>query len=218
MNSDWNILRTRLGSWFSRLMAMTAKELIQFGRDTLLLFAIVYLFVFDTYMAGNITMQLNKAVVAVHDADHSAASRELIYRFRQPYFKLGGEVLDNHAGQRLLDQGRALVVLDIPPDFAHDIKKGTPVDVQVQVDASNAVLGFLASNYTAQIIGQYGFDQALTSLGINERALENVPMVRNEYRVWYKPEPKGRLVHAHLRTPCRDHHHGHHAASRCCST
>jgi len=106
MNNDWSILCARLSFWFSRLMAMTTKELIQFGRDILLLFAIVYLFVFDTYMAGNVTMQLNKAIVTVHDADHSAASRELIYRFRPPYFKLGGEVLDNYAGQRLLDQGR----------------------------------------------------------------------------------------------------------------
>jgi ABC-2 type transport system permease protein len=190
MNNDWSILCARLSFWFSRLMAMTTKELIQFGRDILLLFAIVYLFVFDTYMAGNVTMQLNKAVVTVHDADHSAASRELIYRFRQPYFKLGGEVLDNYAGQRLLDQGRTLVVLDIPSGFAHDIKKGKSVDVQVQVDASNAVLGFLASSYTSQIIGQYGFDQALASLGLDERALENVPMVRNEYRVWYNPNQK----------------------------
>jgi len=190
MNNDWSILCARLSFWFSRLMAMTTKELIQFGRDILLLFAIVYLFVFDTYMAGNVTMQLNKAIVTVHDADHSAASRELIYRFRPPYFKLGGEVLDNYAGQRLLDQGRALVVLNIPSDFAHDITKGKSVDVQVQVDASNTVLGFLASSYTTQIIGQYSYDQALARLGVNEQALENVPTVRNEYRVWYNPNQK----------------------------
>ena len=85
--------RARLHLWWTRLATMTAKELIQFGRDTLLLIAIVYLFVFDTYMAGNVSMQLHHAVIVVHDADHSAASRELVYRFRQPYFKFGGEVL-----------------------------------------------------------------------------------------------------------------------------
>jgi ABC-2 type transport system permease protein len=116
--------RARLQLWWTRLATMTVKELIQFGRDTLLLLAIVYLFVFDTYMAGNVSMQLNHAVVVVHDADHSAASRELVYRFRPPYFKLGGEVLDNREGQRLLDQGQALVALDIPPHFERDLLQG----------------------------------------------------------------------------------------------
>jgi ABC-2 type transport system permease protein len=190
MNTHTEENRARLQLWWSRLAAMTAKELIQFGRDTLLLLAIIYLFVFDTYMAGNVSMQLNNAVVVVHDADHSAASRELTYLFRPPHFKLGGEVLDNRAGQRLLDQGKALVVLDIPSDFGHDIKKGKPVAVQVQVDASNTVLGSLASSYAAQIIGQYGFDQALARLGVSERAMQNVPMIRDEHRVWYNPNQK----------------------------
>ncbi|UCV23635.1 ABC transporter permease [Ferribacterium limneticum] len=180
----------RLYLWSTRLAAMTAKELIQFGRDTLLLIAIVYLFIFDTYMAGNVGMQLNSAVVVVHDADHSAASRELIYRFHRPYFKLGGEVLDSREGQRLLDRGQALVVLDIPRDFEHDIKMGRPVDVQVQVDASNTILGFLASSYTAQIIGQYGFDKALAHLGVTERSMQDVPMIRDEHRIWYNPNQR----------------------------
>ena len=190
MNGDPAESRARLYLWWSRLAAMTAKELIQFGRDTLLLIAIAYLFIFDTYMAGSVSMQLNHAVVVVHDADHSAASRELVYRFRPPYFKLGGEVLDNRKGQRLLDQGQALVVLDIPPDFEHDIRKGKPVDVQVQVDASNTVLGFLAASYSAQIIGQYGFDQALSRLGVTERSIQNVPMIQSQHRVWYNPNQR----------------------------
>lgn len=190
MNGDLAESRARLYLWWSRLAAMTAKELIQFGRDTLLLIAIAYLFVFDTYMAGSVSMQLNHAVVVVHDADHSAASRELVYRFRPPYFKLGGEVLDNREGQRLLDQGQALVVLDIPPHFERDILQGKPTDVQVQVDASNTVLGFLASSYAAQIIGQYGFDQALARLGVTEHSMQNVPIIQSQHRVWYNPNQR----------------------------
>jgi len=190
MNGDPAENRARLYLWWSRLAAMTAKELIQFGRDTLLLVAIAYLFVFDTYMAGNVSMQLNHAVVVVHDADHCAASRELIYHFRPPHFRLGGEVQDHRAGQRLLDQGQALVVLDIPPHFERDILQGKPTDVQVQVDASNTVLGFLASSYAAQIIGQYGFDQALARLGVTEHSMQNVPIIQSQHRVWYNPNQR----------------------------
>ena len=61
MNARSAVSRERFYLWWSRLAAMTAKELIQFGRDTLLLFAIAYLFVFDTYMAGNVSMQDRKS-------------------------------------------------------------------------------------------------------------------------------------------------------------
>ena len=183
-------LGSRLGLWLWRFWAMMFKELIQLGRDGLLVFAIAYLFLFDTYMAGNVGMNLNNAVVVVQDADHSAASRELIYRFQPPYFKLGGEVAHGRESQRLLDTGGALVALDIPPRFEHDLLTGRPTAVQVQVDAANTVLGFLAASYSAQIIGQYGFDQALARLGVSASALDNVPMIRNEDRVWYNPNQK----------------------------
>lgn len=52
------------------------------------------------------------------------------------------------------------------------------------------MLGFLASSYAAQIIGQYGFDQALARLGVTERSMQNVPMIRDEHRVWYNPNQK----------------------------
>lgn len=136
-------LRSRLGLWLWRFWAMMLKELIQLGRDGLLVFAIAYLFLFDTYMAGNVGMNLKNAVVVVHDADHSAASRELIYRFQPPYFKQGGEVADGRSGQRLIDTGEALLVLDIPPHFEHDLLTGRPVAVQVQVDAANTRSAFL---------------------------------------------------------------------------
>jgi ABC-2 type transport system permease protein len=183
-------MANRIGLWLWRFWAMTLKELIQLGRDGLLVFAIAYLFLFDTYMAGNVGMNLNNAVVVVHDADQSAASRELIYRFQPPYFKQGGEVADVRTGQRLLDTGGALVVLDIPPRFEHDLLTGRPTAVQVQVDAANTVLGFLAASYSSQIIGQYGFDQALARLGQSASALENVPIVQSEHRVWYNPNQK----------------------------
>lgn len=189
MTQDDRMAR-RLGLWLWRFWAMMLKELIQFGRDGLLVFAIAYLFLFDTYTAGNVGMNLNNAVVVAHDADQSAAPRELIYRFQPPYFKQGGEVADARAGQRFLDTGGALVVLDIPPRFEHDLLIGRPTAVQVQVDAANTVLGFLAASYSSQIIGQYGFDQALARLGVSASALENVPMVQSEHRVWYNPNQK----------------------------
>lgn len=184
MNRRW-IVAQRL--WWSRLSAMTVKELLQLRRDLLLMVAIVFLFTVDIYMTKNIRIELNHATVVVHDGDHSEASRELIYRFRAPYFKLGGEVLDEHESMRLLDQGKALVALNIPPKFQQDLIQGKPTQVQVLVDTSNTTLGSLAASYSSQIIGQYGFDAALQRMGYADASMANVPMVRDEHRVWYNP-------------------------------
>ena len=173
--------------WWSRLAIMTVKELLQLRRDPLLLGAIIYLFTVDIFIAGGVKMQLNNAMVAVHDADRSMASRELIYRFRPPYFKLMGEILDEHEGTRLLDSGEALLVLDIPPKFQHDLIQGKTADVLVQVDTSNTVLGFLASSYAGQIIGQYSFDMAVKRIGLSKESLTEMPMLVDQHRVWYNP-------------------------------
>ena len=173
--------------WWSRLAAMTIKELLQLGRDGFLVFAIIFLFTIDILMTGSVRMELNHATVIVHDADHSEASRELIYRFRPPYFKLGGEILDEREGLRLLDQGQALMVINIPSKFQHDLILGKPTSVQVLVDTSNTMLGSLAASYSSQIIGQYGFDTAMQRMGVTEKSLETVPMLVDQHRIWYNP-------------------------------
>ena len=64
---------------------MTVKEFLQLFRDTVVLCFMVYVFTMDVYLAGSgISLELRDATTVVHDADHSAASRELIYRFRPP--------------------------------------------------------------------------------------------------------------------------------------
>ncbi|RLA47104.1 MAG: ABC transporter permease [Gammaproteobacteria bacterium] len=187
MNRHATELLSRFYLWWSRLTAMTIKELLQLGRDRFLIFAIIFLFTIDILMTGNVRMELSHATVIVNDADHSEASRELIYRFRPPYFKLGGEILDGREGFWLLDQGQALMVLNIPPKFQHDLVQGKPTNVQILVDTSNPMLGPLAASYSSQIIGQYGFDAALQRMGVTEKSLENVPMLVDQHRVWYNP-------------------------------
>ena len=190
MKSGRQFTEGRFYLWWSRMAAMTGKELLQLGRDTFLVMAIFYLFTIDIMMAGGVKMDLNHGVVMVHDADHSMASRELIYRFQPPYFKLGGEILDQKEGIQLLDQGKALVVLDIPPQFQQDLLQGKPTSVQVQVDSSNTVLGTLAASYSTQIIGRYSFDTAMQRMGLTQEGLASVPMIVDRHRIWYNPNQK----------------------------
>ena len=174
--------------WWRRLRVLTAKELLQLSRDLALVFVIVYAFTVDIYIAGSgVSFQLNHAAVVVMDGDHSMASRELIYRFRPPHFRLDGEVSGAAEGIRLLDQGKAMALLDIPPDFQRLLLEGRSTGVQMQIDTSNAVLGTLAAGYAGQIVGKYGLEAALTRTGLTEESLDMLPRIEDRHRVWYNP-------------------------------
>ncbi len=184
-----SLLRTKKNIlWLRRLRVLTAKELLQLLRDMALMFVIVYAFTVDIYIAGSgVSLQLNKAGIAVIDNDHTQASRELIYRFRPPYFRLDGEVASNSTSLRLLDEGHIMASLDIPPNFQQHLMEGRQTAVQLQVDTSNAVLGTLAASYAGQIVGKYGLDMALDKAGLTAESLQALPQIEDRHRVWYNP-------------------------------
>ncbi len=176
------------GVWLRRMYAMILKEWLQLGRDLVLLCFIAYAFTVDVYLAGSgVSLQLNRAAFAVRDSDHTAASREVVYRFRPPHFRLVGEVAATGEGMQWLDDGRAIMVLDLPPHFQQSLLRGEATAVQLQVDATHSVLGFLASSYAAQIVGQFGLEAGLAREGVTATDLEHVPRIDSRHRVWFNP-------------------------------
>ncbi len=179
--------RARATTWWRRLYVLTQKELFQLGRDLPLLLFLVYSFSLSVYISGaGITMQLLNANLLVHDADHSFLSRELIHRFREPYFHFDGEIDDPHEGLRRLDEGTAMVVLDIPPRFHEAIRSGEPTAVQLQVDTTNAPQGLSAASYAARIIGGFALDVGAAGRGFGAEGSEG-PLVTSAHRVWFNP-------------------------------
>ena len=174
--------------WLRRLHVMIVKEWLQLARDLVLLCFIAYAFTVDVYLAGSgVSLHLNRAAFAVHDSDHSYASRELVYRFRPQHFRLVGEVAGARDGMKLLDDGKAIMVLDTPPNFEQSLLRGEAASVQLQVDATHSVLGFLASSYAAQIVGQYGLEAGLAREGLRATDIANVPRIDSRDRVWFNP-------------------------------
>ena len=174
--------------WWDRIIAMAVKELKQLIRDPVLRLIIAYFFTADIYMAGSgINLNLRNASVMVIDHDHSAASRELIYRFRPPYFDFKGEISGKKEAERLLNKGQILAVLDIPENFQQLLLQGQQVAVQFQVDTSNTVLGTLATGYATQITADFGQDFVIKRLGLNTERMDAIPVIQNRHRVLYNP-------------------------------
>ncbi len=177
----------RAATWGRRLAAMTWKEILQLSRDAPLLLFLLYSFSLSVVVSGaGITMQLTNAELLVHDADHSHASRELIHRFQPPYFKFEGEIRDPREGLRQLDQGSAMLLLDIPPRFHEALMSGERTAVQLLIDTTNAPQGLSAAAYTVRIAGLFGAEMGLASVGL-AGAEAALPLVSSAHRVWFNP-------------------------------
>ena len=174
--------------WLRRLGVMTAKEIRQLLRDPVLLSFLVFVFTVNVYIQGSsVSLQLNRAAMVVQDADRSAASRELIHRFRPPYFRLDGEVGDSQEAIGLLDKGEAMVALDIPSGFQKSLLAGETASVLMQVDATQSAQAFLAASYAARIVGQLGLETVLAREGLSSSRQDEVPLVIEDQRVWFNP-------------------------------
>jgi ABC-2 type transport system permease protein len=179
-------VQRRLWKWGRRLAALTQKEVLQLRRDLPLLVFLFYSFSLAVFISGmGIRMQLQNAELLVHDGDHSASSRELIHRFHLPYFRLLGEVNDPREGVRRLDEGTAMLLLDIPPRFHEALTEGQSTAVQLQVDTTNAPQGLSAASYAVQITRRFGSEAALGSLGFSPQ--HALPQIMSAHRVWFNP-------------------------------
>jgi len=176
-------------NWLRRIHVMTVKEFLQLLRDVVLLIFIAYAFTADIYLAGaGVSLQLREAALVVMDHDKSASSRELLSRFMPPNFKISAEEATHprHA-MDLLDRGNAMAVIDIGPSFEKSLIAGEPTTVQIQIDTTNSVLGFLASSYAQQITGKYGLEIALKKLGAAGGSVATGPVILDDHRVWFNP-------------------------------
>lgn len=172
------------------MQAMIWKELLQLLRDPILLVFVMYAFSADIYNAASgVSFQLNNAALVLLDMDSSAASRELASRFMPPEFHITGAIQRAGQGQKLLDDGKVMAVLDIPPGFGAALARGEGSAVQLQIDASNSVQGFLAAVDATQIVARFGLEQAAQRLGLNlgSAGSFDAPIINNQSRVWFNP-------------------------------
>lgn len=178
----------RAARWWRQLNVLTGKELRQLSRDMALVFFFVWAFTANIYEAGGgVSLQLRNAALVVHDSDHSVTSRELIQRFHAPFFRFDGTIDHPKEGLRLLDSGKALLVLDIPARFHESLIAGEQRVVQLQVDTTNSPQGLSAASYATRIVGEFGLEHASKRFGLSGGAGDDLPIVRSEHRVWYNP-------------------------------
>ena len=165
-----------------RILALTRKELLAVLKDrrsrmSLLIPPVVQALLFG-YAA---TYDLNRVTYAVLDRDHSAASRGLLAGFD------GSGVFERIADlQRagdmaaLIDARKALLVVQIDPQFEQHLLSGEKAAVQVIADGRNSTTAGTAMGYVTGIVERFNSNW-------NRDHGRPAPLVRLESRAWYNP-------------------------------
>jgi ABC-2 type transport system permease protein len=128
------------------------KELRAFMRDFVLLGLVVYAFSLAIVaQAQDSSQEVRNASVAIVDEDHSILSRRIARAFLAPYFQTPQPIAEGDIVPAM-NSGRFTFVLDIPPKFERDLKRGRHPRIQLNVDATAMVQAGLGADYAQQII------------------------------------------------------------------
>lgn len=142
----------------SRLMAQIVKELLSLLRDPraraiLIAPPLLQLLIFS-FAA---TLEVRNASVAMFNEDRGVAARELAAAVGQAGFVSSlVEVHDRDSQQELLNQGKVLLAVHIPPDYSRKLLTGQPAQVQVLLDGRRANAAQVALSYLNLIASEQG--------------------------------------------------------------
>lgn len=137
--------------YLTNIYWLGTKELRSLSHDFVLLGLVIYTFSFAVYsQAQSLAQELRNAAIAVVDEDRSQLSRQIVAAFLPPYFKPPRDTAMAEI-DRLMDTGKYTFVIDIPPNFQHDVSAGRQPTMQVNVDATAMMQAGIGAGYIEQI-------------------------------------------------------------------
>jgi ABC-2 type transport system permease protein len=165
-----------------RILALTRKELLavlkdQRSRLSLLLPPIVQALIFG-YAA---TYDLNRVPYALLDQDHSAASRQLLAGLDgSGVFERVADLQRANDVSTYINARRALLVVQIGPDFERRLLSGQSADLQLIADGRNSNTAGTAMGYVGSIVEQFNANWG------HDHGIAAAPL-RIVSRAWYNP-------------------------------
>ncbi|MBF0119920.1 MAG: ABC transporter permease [Desulfobacterales bacterium] len=178
-----------------RFLAVSRKEFIHILRDwRSLALAIAIPVILILLFGYALTLDLKKVPTVVWDQSNTYESRELLSLFQgSPYFSITNFYNNYRDIQLSLDNGRAMIALVIPGDFAQKVKSIKPVKIQVIVDGSDANTSRLAMGYATAIGMIYSRNinaKQMKLQGIG-KIVQPVELIQ---RAWYNPDLRSENV------------------------
>ena len=165
-----------------RILALTRKELLAILKDPRSRFSLILPPILQCLIYGYVaTYDLNHVPYAAFDHDRSAASRQLLARIDgSGVFQRVANLDRDREIKNIIDQQRALLVVQIDRDFERRLLSGMPANVQVIADGRNSNTAGTAMGYVDAIVGAFNADWR------NRRGQGGAP-IRITTRAWYNP-------------------------------
>src|SRR5215475_5667548 len=115
---------------------LVVKELRSIRADPTMLVLVVYAFTIsvNTVATGAVTEATNLSVGIV-DEDGSTLSRQIAEALRRPTFQPPVQITASDIDP-VMDQGKLLFVVEIPPNFESDVRAQRKTGIQINVDAT----------------------------------------------------------------------------------
>ncbi|MEM5536039.1 ABC transporter permease [Neptuniibacter pectenicola] len=128
------------------------KELRSVFSDVVMVMLIIYSFSLAIYSQATATSEsVNNASIAIVDEDHSTLSRAIANALYPPYFKTPVLILADEVDASM-DLDRFMFVVEIPPMFEEDVRRGRQPSVQINIDATAVTQASLGNSYIQNII------------------------------------------------------------------
>jgi ABC-2 type transport system permease protein len=136
-----------------RLRSIFWKEFVQMKRDRHTLGLLLGVPVMQLLLFGfAIRQEVRNLPTVVFDLSRSPQSRALVQQFEATdNFTIRGEVSSYELAVRAVDRGRARAAIVIPADYARNVKRGRPTQVQVLVDATDPTASQAAIGAALQV-------------------------------------------------------------------
>jgi ABC-2 type transport system permease protein len=129
-----------------RVWAILVKEILQMRRDRLTLAMILGVPLMQLFLFGfaiNLNPRDLPAAIAINDPGPLA--RSIVAGLaNSSYFKIVEQTNDPAHARRLLQEGKVLFVVEIPPNFSRDIVRGQRPDLLIEADATDPAAGSFA--------------------------------------------------------------------------
>jgi len=167
---------------FFRVLALTRKELLQIFKDPRSRYSLLIPPILQCLIYGYVaTYDLNDVPYAVLDQDHSAASQKFLAALDgSGVFRRVANLNRSADVKTTINERRALLVVQIQPDFERRLLSGRQADVQVIADGRNSNTAGTAMGYIGEIVESFN---ASWRKELGERSAP----IRLTTRAWYNP-------------------------------
>ena len=129
-----------------RVWAILVKEFLQMRRDRLTLGMVVVVPLMQLFMFGfaiNLNPKNLPAAIVINDPGPFA--RSIVAGLQNSsYFRIIEQTNDPRVARNLLQRGKVVFVVEIPPNFSRDIVRGGKPDLLIEADATDPAVGSFA--------------------------------------------------------------------------